>query len=241
ILDKMSGPPFVRRTELENAARTYVALGDLGNACKMQSQVESILESEITHNIAIGSERQKLAYLDSVAEHMDDTISFHLQFQPNNAEATALAATALLRRKGRALDAMTDTLAVLRKHSDPQDQALLDQLKDASTQLARVVLNGAQNQSTEKYRQAIQELQGRKEKLENAIGHHSEAFRAQLQAVTLGAVQSAIPADSVLVEFITYSPFNPRAQTDSEQHGDLRYAVYVLHANAAPKAIDLGD
>jgi CHAT domain-containing protein/Tfp pilus assembly protein PilF len=241
LLEKASFPPSIHREALENAARAYVALGDFENAYRIQSQVELALESEIALNLAIGSERQKLAYLDSVADDMDDTISLNLQFQPNNSEAAALAATALLRRKGRVLDAMSDTLGTLRNHSDSSEQGLLDGLKQATTQLARVALQGQQKQSLGDYRKELHELQETKEKLENVISHHNEAFRVQLQAVTLEAVQSAIPSDSALAEFVTYRPFNPKAQSDDEQYGNLRYGAYVLHRDAAPKGIDLGE
>jgi len=233
-----SNQPFIM--SLANIATIYSALGDFENANRVQAKLESALESVIAFNMAIGSERQKLAFLDTVARRTDRTISLNLQLEPDNSQAAALATTVLLQRKGRALDAATDTLSVLRRHSDPEDQALLDQLKDATSQLAQVALQGPRNQSLEEHRKTLRDLQERKEKLENAISHHNEAFRAQDQAVTLEAVQSAIPTDSGLLEFLTYSPYDPNAETTAQMYGDLRYAVYVLHHNGAPKGVDLG-
>jgi CHAT domain-containing protein/tetratricopeptide (TPR) repeat protein len=230
--------PFIM--SLANIATLYSMLGDFENANRVQAKLESAVESLITFNLAIGSERQKLAFLDSVARRTDRTMSLNLQLEPDSSQAAAMAATVLLQRKGRALDATTDTLSILRRHSDPQDQALLDQLKEATAQLALVALQGPQKQSLEEHRKTLQDLQERKEKLENAISHHNEVFRAQYQAVTLEAVQSAIPADSALVEFLTYSPYDPNAETTAQMYGDLRYAVYVLHRNGAPRGIDLG-
>jgi CHAT domain-containing protein/tetratricopeptide (TPR) repeat protein len=241
IFEKTAEPtaqPFIM--SLANIATIYSALGDFENANRVQAKLESAVESLIAFNLVIGSERQKLAFLDSVARRTDRTMSLNLQLEPDSSQAAAMAATVLLQRKGRALDATTDTLSVLRRHSDPQDQALLDQLKGATAQLARVALQGPEKQSLEEHRKTLQDLQDRKEKLENAISHHNEAFRAQNQVVTLEAVQSAIPADSALVEFLTYSPYDPNAQTNAQMYGDLRYAVYVLHRNGAPRGIDLG-
>jgi CHAT domain-containing protein/Tfp pilus assembly protein PilF len=241
IFEKTVGPtaqPFIM--SLANIATIYSALGEFENANRVQAKLESALESVIAFNLAIGSERQKLAFLDTMARRTDRTISLNLQLEPDNSQAAAMAATVLLQRKGRALDATTDTLSVLRRHSDPQDQALLDQLKEATSQLARVALQGPQKQSLEEHRKTLQDLRERKEKLENAISHHNEAFRAQYQAVTLEAVQAAIPTDSALVEFVTYSPYDPNAETIAQMYRDLRYAVYVLHRNGAPKGIDLG-
>jgi CHAT domain-containing protein len=228
---------------LANVARNYAALGDFENANKFQSQMESAVESDIVLNLAIGSERQKLTYLSSsfLTARTDRTVSLNLQLELDSPQAAATAATVLVQRKGRVLDAMTDTVGLLRKHSSAEDQALLDQLKETSTQLARLVLRGGQGLSPEEYRQTLHQLQEKKEKLENTISHHSEEFRAQSQAVTLEAVQAAVPAETGLVEFVTYRPFNPKAQTDTEEFSSLRYAAYVLHRNAAPKGIDLGD
>jgi CHAT domain-containing protein/Tfp pilus assembly protein PilF len=241
IFEKTGEPtaqPYIMA--LANIATIYSMLGDFENANRVQAKLESAVESVIAFNLAIGSERQKLAFLDAVARRTDRTISLNLQLQPASSEAAALAATVLLQRKGRALDATTDTISVLRRHSDPEDQALLDQLKEATAQLARVALQGPEKQSPEEHRKTLEDLRERKEKLENAISHHNEAFRAQSQAVTLAAVQSAIPADSALLEFLTYRPYDPNAETIAQMYGDLRYAVYVLHRDGAPKGIDLG-
>jgi CHAT domain-containing protein len=228
---------------LANVARNYAALGDFKNANKFQSQMESAVESDIVLNLAIGSERQKLTYLSSsfLTARTDRTVSLNLQLEPDSPQAAATAATVLVQRKGRVLDAITDTLGLLRKHSSAEDQALLDQLKETSTQLARLVLRGGQGLSPEEYRQTLRQLQEKKEKLENTISHHSDEFRAQSQAVTLAAVQAAVPAETGLVEFVTYRPFNPKAQTDAEEFSGLHYAAYVLHRNAAPKGVDLGE
>jgi CHAT domain-containing protein/Tfp pilus assembly protein PilF len=242
ILEKTWSSGDKRGGALYFIANNYAALGDFQNANKFQSQFQSAVESDIAFNLEIGSERQKLAYLSNryVADYTDIPISLNLQLEPDNSQAAVLAATVLLQRKGRVLDAMTETLATLRKHSDPQDQVLLDQLKEATTQLARVALQGPQKESLEDHRRALQDLEEKKEQLESVISRHNEEFRAQYQTVTTEAVRSAIPGDCALVEFVAYRPFNSRATTE-ELYGDLRYAAYVLHRNTAPKGVDLGD
>lgn len=244
IYEKQLSPgEFPPVMSLANVAKNYAALGDLENANRVQSRLEAALEENIALNLAIGSERQKLAYLDNVAQRTERTISLNLQLEPDSSQAASLASAVLLQRKGRVLDAMTDTLAALRKHSDPQDQALLDEFKQTSTQLARIALKGPQRQSREEYRKTLQALQEHKEKLENTISHHNEEFRvlAQVQTVSLDAVRAAVPNDTALLEFVAYRPFNPKAQTDAEQFGQPRYAAYVLQANAVAKGIDLGE
>ena len=88
-------------TSLGNIARTYAAQGNLAQAVHFQSRVDAVIERSIDVNLAIGSEREKLAYLRSVAERTDRTISLNVQLAPHDPDAAALAALVLLQRKGR--------------------------------------------------------------------------------------------------------------------------------------------
>src|SRR5262249_33997142 len=59
------------------------------------------------------------------------------------------------------------------------------------------------------------------------------------QAVTVEAVQAAIPEDAALVEFAVYRPFDPRAERNSEAFGPPHYAAYVLRRRGGPLGGDL--
>jgi hypothetical protein len=76
-----------------------------------------IIEHNIALNLAIGSERQKLAYLTELAEITDQTVSLHTRTTPENWEARGLAVTTILQRKGHVQDAMADSLTMLRQRS----------------------------------------------------------------------------------------------------------------------------
>ncbi|HSE36606.1 MAG TPA: tetratricopeptide repeat protein, partial [Blastocatellia bacterium] len=132
---------------LGNIAKTYAAEGNIAEAIKFQSRVDAVIERNIEMSLTIGSERQKLSYLNSVAERMDRTISLNSDLAPQDPTASALAALVLLQRKGRVLDAMSESLTSLRQRSTPEEQALLKQFNDMAAQLARLVLNGPQGVS----------------------------------------------------------------------------------------------
>src|SRR5262249_48229748 len=150
-----------------------------------------------------------------------------LHSAPDDPAARDLAITTILRRKGRALDAMTDSIAALRRRATPEDQALLDQLKEARSQLAWLVLNGPQRITRVEHRARIKSLEEQIEKIEATISSRSDEFRALSQSVTIAAVQAAIPDRSTLVEYFVYRPFNPKAKS-SEALGVPRYVAYVL-------------
>lgn len=58
--------------------------------------------------------------------------------------------------------------------------------------------------------------------------------------MTIEGIQAAIPADTALLEFAVYRRFNPKAATNSEAHGEHRYAAFVIKTDGVPRAFDLG-
>jgi CHAT domain-containing protein/Tfp pilus assembly protein PilF len=213
---------------LGNIARRYAALGDLANAFLYQSRVDQAIEDTISINLAIGSERQKIAYLTSIGERTDRTVSFHLGLQPEVPEAAQLAARVLLQRKGRVLDAMADTFGSLRLHAGDDERAMLDRLGQITTRFAQLALAGPGQTPLDEHRKRLQELEQSKEALEIEISRRSDAFRAVSQEPALEAVQRALPARAALMEFAVYRPFDVKAVSTAVAYGPPRYAVYVI-------------
>ena len=226
---------------LGNIAKTYTAIGDIANAVAFQQRTDRVLERQLALNLAVGSERQKLAFVRGMAERTDRTISLHLNRAPGNADVSALAALVVLQRKGRVLDAMTDAFAAVRQRvTDDGDQALLDQLKTATAQLARVALSVPGQQRQDERQRSIRELEARKEELEAELSDHNAEFRAQMQPVTVDAVQAVMPEDAALIEFAVFRPFDPRAERNADAYGPAHYAAYVIRKHVAPAGVDLG-
>jgi CHAT domain-containing protein len=223
---------------LDNLAILYTAKGDLVQAVKFQSRANAASERNLASQLAAGSERQKLAYLALFSKQTDFTLSLHSQALPHDPQALDLALTTLLRRKGRGLDVMAGTIANLRRHATPEDQALFDQLADARSQLAALTLRELGTDKPETYRARLETLGDKVDELESALSARSPDFRAQMQPVTLTAVQAALPADSVLVEFAVYTPQDPR---DDKNKLPPRYLAYLLTAQGRPKWVDLGE
>jgi tetratricopeptide (TPR) repeat protein len=84
-----------------NIAVINTATGNLAEAIAFQQRADEILEKQLALNMAVGSERQKLAFARGVVDRTDRTISLHLREAPGNSEAEALAALVVLQRKGK--------------------------------------------------------------------------------------------------------------------------------------------
>lgn len=164
----------------------YLAKGDTRQAIAFQIRANEIDERDLLRNLASGSERQKLAYLNRNSFHTDSTLSLHLQFAPADVEIRRAALTRLLRRKGRSLDAMMDAIAQLRRHASSADQSLLDQLAETRSQHANLVNKGVGREGLAQYKASLEALEAREEELENSISGRSafigaRACRRQIQ------------------------------------------------------------
>jgi CHAT domain-containing protein len=241
IWEKTVGP-FGRETLLVvgNIARAYASQGDIENAVVFQRRADTILETEMDLYVASGSERQKLAFVRAEAERTDRTISLHLNLAPDNADAAALAALVLLQRKGRVQDVMTDVFASVRQRfADSGDRALLDELKETTTSLAKVAFAGPSVDPRD-VRESVAHIESRREQLEATLSDRSLEFRARLQPVTLEAVQAAMPGDAVVVEYAVFRPFDPQAERNPDAYGRPHYAAYVISKHGTPIGVDLG-
>ena len=226
---------------LNNLATLSESKNELAQAVRYLNRSNEISERNLALILTTGSENQKRLYTQTLTSQTYSTISLHVNLAPNNTDAARLALTTILRRKGRALDAMTDQIGALRRRFNEQDRALLDKLSESQTRLATLVLNGPGAMPLAQYRSRVEKLGTEVEELEAQVSARSALFRTETQPVTMERVQQAIPADAALVEFVMYRPYNPRAKSSATRFGMERYAAYVLWHEGDPAFVDLGE
>ncbi|MFN2514930.1 MAG: tetratricopeptide repeat protein [Pyrinomonadaceae bacterium] len=242
ILETRFGPQHpTLAVALENLALFYSAAEDASRATDYLTRANDIWEHNIALVLAIGSEEQKRLYMSTLTSSTDGTVSLHLDSARNDMRAAMLALTTILRRKGRALDAMADEIATLRRHLNPEGKALLEQLANARSELANLVLYGVGRTDEAAHKAAAAKLESEVERLEAAVSERSKEFRVQSEVVTIERVQKLIPTDAALVELISYHPYNLKAKTRDERHGAARYAAYLLRSSGDPSWVDLGE
>jgi len=223
---------------LKGMAFLQLAKGDTPRAISLFTRVAEESERDVTKILRSGSERQKLRQMQYLAAETDHILSLHAQYAPDNPDAWRLALTTILRRKGRALDAMTDTLKVLRAVDKPQDQAMLDQLAEARARLASATLESQDETAPAQRRALLKRLEGRIEQLESEISDRVAAFRSQALPTELFAeVARAIPPGAALVEFTTYRPYFIKTR----RSGPPRYLAYTLTPEGKSLWLDLGE
>lgn len=213
IQEKVLGPehPDVAQS-YNNLAALYQAQGDIVRTLEFLTRGTNIEERNLALIFTTGSEARKRDYIATLSGRTDATLSLHVQDAPNNTQANRLALTTILRRKGRVLDALTDSLQTLRQNLEPEDQASLDELAATRSQLAALFFKGAENLPTDEYRQQVADLKAKAEQQEATLSRRSAQFRVESQPVSIEAVQQSIPTEAALVELVLYEPFNPKPQ-----------------------------
>ncbi len=226
-------------TSLNHLAMLYRVMGRHGEAEPLFSRATDVEEANLARLLAIGSEPQKQAYMATLefTTHATHTLAL----QAASPQAPHLGLTTLLRRKGRILDTVTDSLQIVRQElaDDPEAQAQLDELIAVRSQLATLSTHGQGGLEPEQFRQRYNDLVQQERALESRLNRLSSAFQAVNEPVTTAAVQAQIPDDAALVEFVRYRPYDFAADR-GQRWGDDRYAAYILKPTGEPQVVDLG-
>lgn len=215
---------------LNNLAVLYWAQERFSDSLGFWARGLEVQETNILKNVATLTEAEQRAYLSTVKASEDAIVSLHLQHLPNNPQANASALTTILRRKGRILDTLSNSLQRLRATAKPEDLERLNQISQLHTQLTTLYNQGGD-------RAQIQQLQGEIEQLQKQLAQNNPQFNPE--PVTLGAIRALLPTDTALIEYFQYQPYDPKAP-QGQHYGDPRYAAYILTPQGDPIGIDLG-
>lgn len=235
----MSYPPA--QETLYGLARCFAADGNPTEAVKLQSLASTNEERFLAVNLAIGSEREKQAFVTSLSSRTSRNISLHILQAPDDPAALHLAVATILQRKGRVQDAVSANLSALRQRFGADDQRILDQLHELTSKLAKLVLNGPQKVPAREYSNQIGALEDQRDELEAEMSRRSAGFYPRSKPATLGAIEAAIPENAALIEFSVYRPFDPKAQDSPKAYGEPRYAAYVVRGRGEVQWKDLGQ
>jgi CHAT domain-containing protein/Tfp pilus assembly protein PilF len=227
-------------TILSHLGMIYEAKGDIAKAVAAQGRSGEIAEYNLAFTLAQGTENQKLLYMDLLRGETYGTISLHLRSAPNDLAAAKLALTTILRRKGRLLDVLSDSIGILRRRMAAADVSLLDQLTIARSKLATLMFNAQDKRTGEERQAAIAQLETEISRLENEVSGRSAEFRSVSKPVTVEQVQDSIPQNGTLAEFVLYAPFNVKAGSNRAWTA-AHYAVYLVQHEGPISWIDLGE
>jgi len=235
LLGNAYGPdhPLLARG-LMMAARVAATRKEAPAALGYAERAAEIDERAMRVVLGVGSEAQKKTYVAASARHTDDLVALHAELLGGDARAIRLALLAILRRKGRALDALADGVGALRRRLAPEDVELLDRL----SAMRGVIAAGMLSPPKSAERQAeLAIAEAAADDLEKRISERSAAYQAADEAITVESVQARIAPGSALVEVFVRHPRDARSGEDRP----ARVVAYVLGHAGDPRWTDLGE
>ena len=242
VREKTLGPQHPKLLEsVSDLARLYLAQGRTADAIACQRRANLIDEHNLALNLASGSERQKMDYLDFFSHAAQMTIAMQTQYAPADQGALELALTTVLQRKGRVLDALSRTKAALIARLSGPDKELLDRLDQTTARLARLVLTGPQGTAIDEHQRRIAALEQERDSLEAELGRRSAGFYRGGWSPSIKAVKEALPPGSALIEFAVYRPPQLTASPSRRAYGPARYVAYILRSSGELSWRDLGE
>ena len=227
IWRKVLGPEHPdTATSLQNLALLEFDLGRIDEATTLARQT-SAAESTILSNIfSFTSEQQRLAYLGIFHPYTLFPFLKGTEFD---------LAAAVLRYKGVVLDSIVEDRLLAEASQGSEDQKLVEQLNLDKRQLGLLLLEPAQKVSAET-NQRIEALEGEIERIESQLAQHVAGLGQARHAlgVSLEEVQSTIPNDGALIEYLRYPDYLGKRKWEP------RYGAIVLFSKGTPLWIPLG-
>lgn len=232
--------PTVARSH-EHLGTIALARGETEAALAHYSASTEIHDRRADDVLGTGSAAQKSAYLASLRHETDAVLA--LAFEAHDPRATELALRTVLRRKGRAIDAMARGLGALRERAGADEVALLDALATTRGKLASLIMRGPGDRSRTEYMAALDALGSEARALESRLGSRAAALASGSTAgeITAERVRAALPEKAILVEVARYAPFDPRSSSARTRYRPARYVAFVLPKRGPVASIDLGE
>jgi CHAT domain-containing protein len=218
---------------MEGLAKLFLVTGLKGEALRLTQSLVEAEENFLRRNFT-GSEQARQAFSNTFLATIWFTLSLHLDHAQDEETAISLAFETWLRRKGRVLDAQSESLAVLRRNLDDEGRSLLETLSQLRGQEARLIASPPE-EGFEASREQFEALAQQIQETEHAISQRSQAFAIQAEPVTIEAIQSRMPEGSGLLQFAIYQPWDPELGYFKSTH----LAAYLLHADGRISGIKL--
>lgn len=231
------------RTALSNLSGLYVAMKRPTAALDPMREVIGIGDRLITNVFPITSEKQRLRYMISLQQDLDDLVSLVARHFVDSTPVVAESFDIVLRRKGIVAESMAAQRDDVLSGRYPGLESRMRELRTLRIRLADCTLAGPDDDDLEQHMNVLSQLAERTERLESELAREVPELRlAQLLSTAdRRHVAQTMAAGSVLVEFVRFIDRHVRAGLPSDS--STRYGAFIMEACKpdAVRFIDLGQ
>jgi CHAT domain-containing protein/tetratricopeptide (TPR) repeat protein len=232
---------------LNNLAGLYAAAGRASEARPLMEQAAAIEDRTIGQILAIGSERQRIAFLNTVMGKLYGFLSLALQHLGDSPDAIHAACELVLRRKAVAAEILTTQRDAVLGGQYPALKPWLREVATLRMQVTRKTLAGPGPEGPDAHLRELAKWNARKEELEAGLARQlfEMNLEQKLRATDRRAVALNLPEGVVLVEIIRFRVRDFQAVPDRGEANwkPSHYVAFVLPGGTPDdvKMIDLGE
>ena len=232
---------------LNNLATLYAATNRAATSLALMEQANAIRDRLIGQVFSIGSERERMAYLATLRGERDGFLSLVSRVLSRDHSSVRAALDLVLRRKALGTEALAAQRDAILGGRYPALVGQLRELTRLRAQIAQQTLADPGSDDPKAHRQRLAEWMAQHDQLEANLARQIPEMNLeqQLHAADRLAVAQALPAGTVLVEFVRVDVFNFTAvpARGEPRWTPARYLAFVLAAGAPDDVVllDLGE
>jgi len=228
---------------LSNLQSLSAARGDLGRALEYERRVAAIHDELARRVFSACSARQRQAFSETLRNQTDAAMTLCVEMMAQSAAARRAAMEMVLARKGWLLAAELEQTQLRRQAGKPELGDAVARLRAVREQLASLAYSMPAPGQVDAFRGRWDALMAQEEELDATLSRLSGTLAAQSlrRRADLDAVAAALPAGSVLVEYLVYGQYRYQAGAGEPSWGRDAYAALVLPSGASdPACVPLG-
>jgi CHAT domain-containing protein/tetratricopeptide (TPR) repeat protein len=232
---------------LYNLAALYAATARPGDALARLQQAAGLEERVLGQVFAMSSERQRMAYLQTIRENLDAIVSFVFQYADSLPGVRQAGLELILRRKALGAEALAVQREAILGGKYPALQPLLQEWLALRQQIARKRLEGPGPEGAQAHQQTLAEWEAGQEQREAELVRQIPEMQLhqRLRQVDLPTVARALPAATALVEFVRVRLYDFQALPARGEAvwRPARYLAFIILAGepATVRMVDLGE
>jgi hypothetical protein len=214
--------------------------GHIKEALRLFKQASHIEDRLIGDIFSIGSERERLGYLENIYRDYHIFLSFIKQYPSYSRVALDL----VLRRKVIGAEALAIQRDAILSNKYPDLIPKLTELRSLRKEIARLTLEGPRlGEDLEKYSKLLANKNAKRDDLEEYLANQIPEIKLEntLSMDNIGAIAKVIPDGAALIELVRFNLFDFHRAVTKEN--SACYLAFILFGREADHLhmIDLGD
>ncbi len=221
--------------------------GRIDEALDLMYQVSALDDRLIGQIFSVGSERQRLCFLQRIQGNQDDFLSLIYQYKSDSPETVRAALALVLRRKALGVESLAVQRDVVLRGRFPHLGEAFVQLTQLRQRIVRKTLDGpAPGETVAAHEETLHQWGQKQQQLETDLARQipemnleQQLYKADRRAIALGLGEGV-----VLVEFVRFDVFDFHGVPvrGERQRQPARYLAFVLPGGRPDQVqmIDLG-